>query len=78
MKKKNNQQNILNNYSGSREEVEVHEQRIKEYRQKDKKKLKNRIMVFSTLLITVLAMGTYAIKYTKGKKGEKQTTRKND
>ncbi|MDH5141157.1 hypothetical protein QI037_10470 [Staphylococcus saprophyticus] len=67
MKKKNNQQNILNNYSGSREEVEIHEQRIKEYRQKNKKKLKNRIMVFSALLITVLAMGIYVIKYINGK-----------
>ncbi|MDK9850154.1 hypothetical protein [Staphylococcus equorum] len=70
MKKKNNQQNILNNYSGSREEVEIHEQRIKEYRQKNKKKLKNRIIVFSALLITVLAMGIYVIKYINGK-GEK-------
>ncbi|MBU8681460.1 hypothetical protein ACUW58_002380 [Staphylococcus saprophyticus] len=67
MKKKNNQQNILNNYSGSREEVEIHEQRIKEYRQKNKKKLKNRIIVFSALLITVLAMGIYVIKYINGK-----------
>ena len=67
MKKKNNQQNILNNYSGSREEVEIHEQRIKEYRQKNKKKLKNRIMVFSALLITVLALGIYVIKYINGK-----------
>ncbi|ANQ65637.1 hypothetical protein [Staphylococcus equorum] len=64
---KNNQQNILNNYSGSREEVEIHEQRIKEYRQKNKKKLKNRIIVFSALLITVLAMGIYVIKYINGK-----------
>ncbi len=63
--KENNKQDILDNDLGSREEVEIHDKRVEEleqYHQGGKKKLKNRIIVFSTLLITALVISIYAVK----------------
>ena len=59
MKVKDQQPYILDNEQGSREEVEVREQRIKELEEDDEKEDKNqnnKIIIFTTILIFILTI----------------------
>ncbi|MDG0844384.1 hypothetical protein M4L39_13275 [Staphylococcus equorum] len=59
MKVKNQQPYILDNELGSREEVEVDEQRIKEleeYDEQEDKNPNNKIVIFTTILIFALTI----------------------
>ncbi|WP_436961870.1 hypothetical protein [Staphylococcus xylosus] len=59
MKVKDQQPYILDNELGSREEVEVREQRIKELEEHDEQEYKNhnnKIIIFTTILIFTLTI----------------------
>ena len=59
MKVKDQQPYILDNELGSREEVEIDEQRIKEleeHDEKEDKKHNNKIIMFTTILIFILTI----------------------
>lgn len=70
MKVKDQQPYILDNELGSREEVEIDEQRIKEleeHDEKEDKKHNNKIIMFTTILIFTLTIILSAIIQTNKK-----------
>ena len=67
MKTKDQKPYILDDELGSREEVEVHEQRIKEleeYNEQEDKSSNNKIIIFATILIFTLTRIFYVIIQT--------------
>lgn len=70
MNTKDKQLYISDNELGSREEVEVHEKRIKElekYDDQEDKKFNNKITIFATILIFALTIILYVIIQTNKK-----------
>ncbi|WP_270893107.1 hypothetical protein [Staphylococcus saprophyticus] len=68
MKVKDQQPYILDNELGSREEVEIDEQRIKEleeYDEQEDKNPNNKIIIFTTILIFILTIILSIIIQTK-------------
>lgn len=64
---------ISDNELGSREEVEVHEKRIKElekYDDQEDKKFNNKITIFATILIFTLTIILYVIIQTNKKQSQ--------
>ncbi|MDW5471667.1 hypothetical protein ACWKSJ_04885 [Staphylococcus equorum] len=64
MNTKDKQLYISDNELGSREEVEVHEQRVKElekYDMQEDKNFNNKIIIFATMLMLALTIISYVI-----------------
>ncbi|WP_432724435.1 hypothetical protein [Staphylococcus equorum] len=70
MNTKDKQLYISDNELGSREEVEVHEQRVKElekYDMQEDKNFNNKIIIFATMLMFALTIISYVIIQTNKK-----------